>query len=186
MRWTFRSGVLGVATFALAHATAASGQVAEHPFLATALTFCRANHSRAAGVLAAADGAGWRTAPMTMAGMQMRAKVIDGKRQTLIVMTMPIALGGGVNVVAHLCQVGGSAPIGDVQASVRAFMGGRAPIGSGNFVEWYFTERDGRREFLPDDSPATMATALKVGPITAVHVPSLGTYVMYNEIVAAP
>lgn len=189
MRWTCRSGAAGALAVALALSSVAAAQVAEPSILTSAVTLCRANHSRAAEVLAAADSAGWRVFPVPAMGgmaMQGRTKLIDGKPQTLAVFSLPLASDGGAQAVVHACQVNASAPVADLKMAVQGLMGGRAPIDSGNFVEWIFTERDGRRAFLPDDAPATMTAALKTGPVWILHVPSHGLTVMYNEVVATP
>jgi hypothetical protein len=120
------------------------------------------------------------------AGVQARTKRIDGKPRNLFVFTMPLPLGGGAKAVLHACQVGSSAPIGDLKASVRAALGRGPTDDSATSAEWIFTERNGRRTFLPDGSAAAMSAALKTGPVEIVHVPADGLFVMYNEVVRAP
>lgn len=127
-------------------------------------------------------GAG-REAAARPGDLLTRTKVIDGQPRNLFVFTMPYP---GAKAIVHVCQVGSSAPVGDLAASVRAALGRGPTVDSDNSAEWIFTERDGRRAFLPNESTEAMSVALQTGPVEIVHVPSNGLWVMYNEVVAAP
>jgi hypothetical protein len=181
---SFRAGAISTIGVALTLLGASASKAADNPVLRSVLTLCRANHSRATEVLAAADRDGWKSMPGgANSWVEHRWKVIEGKGQMLGVMRMPMALADGTKAMAHQCQVNGYLSA-DLLPSLRALMG-HPPTdnGPGSIIaDWFFTERNGKREFLPND--AATAAAVKTGPVECVMVSKAG-YVAYIEIVAA-
>jgi hypothetical protein len=178
-----RALLAGAIAFASSLALAAPAD--QPPLLRAVLALCGANRSRPDAVAASAKSAGWTGAMGVGQGSRtIMTKNVDGGMQVLTFFAREITLRTGDDAVFYACQVSGDGS-GFAEA-VRALMGRGPQLASGPYAsEWLFTDRDGRRTFLPDESPGSVAKAIKTAPVDIIRVPPGGGYVEFNEIAPA-